>query len=451
MNAQVTPPASITPSPAPKRRRLDSKKVISVLSIIMALQMTSFVIIAPLFARRFDEFGAGVKALGISSMAFALTTALAAPFMGSLADRFGRRPIILSSLAAYIAAFVGFLLAPSAGVLIVMRGLAGAFTAGLIPAVTGLATDLAPEDRRAQWIAYVIGGAAFGWVAGPIAGGMIFDRWGYNTAITVSIFIAIITFFIAFLAVPESRPATERFYVGSPHRASKGQHKNIKAALSNLRSTLPDSLSAFLILLFIYFAVMFAWTFMEPEFMFYAYNDLGWSSSMLGLVMSAFGVAMMAGEFAFGRSSDRLGRKPVILIGLVLFSAQFIGLAFFRNYLLIAITFLIAGLGNALFDPALTASILDISPLEHRARILGIKYATGSLGNVLGPALVVLLTSAVSTKGIFLIAIGMVLLAILAGLTIKAEPQPSLNNPEPDIFKKMKTSSSQPLEEGKRL
>ena len=138
MNAQVTPPASITPSPAPKRRRLDSKKVISVLSIIMALQMTSFVIIAPLFARRFDEFGAGVKALGISSMAFALTTALAAPFMGSLADRFGRRPIILSSLAAYIAAFVGFLLAPSAGVLIVMRGLAGAFTAGLIPAVTGL-------------------------------------------------------------------------------------------------------------------------------------------------------------------------------------------------------------------------------------------------------------------------------------------------------------------------
>jgi MFS family permease len=159
---------------------------------------------------------------------------------------------------------------------------------------------------------------------------------------------------------------------------------------------------------------------------------------------------MMIGEFAFGRSSDRLGRKPVILVGLVLFSAQFIGLALFRNYILIAVTFLIAGLGNALFDPALTASILDISPQEHRARILGIKHATGSLGNVLGPALVVLLTSALNTKSIFLISIGVVLLAIVAGLTIKPETQPAIHNPEPDAVR-METSPIQPIDGGEFL
>jgi len=413
----------------------------------MAMQMTSFVMIAPLFARRFDEFGAGVKALGISAMAFALTTAISAPFMGALADRFGRRPLILGSLAAYCAAFAGYLLAPSAVVLILVRGLAGAFTAGLMPAVTGLATDLAPEERRAQWIAFVIGGASFGWVAGPIAGGMIFDRWGYSTALIVSIGLAALTFLVALLGVPESRPAADRSFPVRTSGTSHGQRKNLKDSLSNLRSTLPTSLSAFLVLLFIYFAVLFAWTFMEPELMFYAYNDLGWSSSMLGLAMSAFGVSMMVGVFAFGRSSDRLGRKPVILFGLALFSAQFIGLAFFKSFFVITASFLIAGMGNALFDPALTASILDISPEEHRARILGIKYATGSIGNVLGPALVVLLTSAVSTAGIFLIALGMVLLAIIAASTIRTAPLPSRVQPDLKAVRK-KTTSAQATDGG---
>ena len=403
--------------------------------------MTSYVMILPLFARRFSEFGAGVEALGISAMAFALTSTLSAPLMGALADRFGRRPLILRSLAAYIAAYFGFLLAPSAGILIVLRGFAGAFTAGLIPAVTGLATDLAPEGRRAQWISYVIGGASFGWIAGPIAGGMIYDRWGYNTALTVSIILAGTAFLVAFLAVPESRGALNSSFPDVPHSTTNDRRKNIKDFLFNLRSTLPNSFSAFLILLFICFAVLFAWAFMEPEFMFYAYNDLGWSSSMLGLVMSTYGIAMMFGEFAFGGSSDRVGRKPVIIIGLMFFSAQFIGLAFFRNYVLIAATFVIAGLGNALYDPALTASILDISPIEHRARILGIKYTAGSVGNILGPALVVLVTSSLSANSIFLIGFVVVVLGIIAGLAYPAGGRHIKEESGPDACTRNKTSS----------
>jgi len=426
MADQNSHPESQTPAPATVPGRLNPRKAIAVLSACMALQMTSYVMILPLFARRFSEFGAGVEALGISAMAYALTSALAAPFMGALADRLGRRPLILGSLAAYTAAFCGYLLAPSAGVLIVLRGLTGAFTAGLIPAVTGLAADLAPEDRRAQWIGFVSGGAAVGWIAGPVAGGMLYDRWGYNTALLVSILTASITFFAALLGVPENRPAPARSFMDAKRGEKDNQPNNIKGYLLNFRKTLPNSLSAFTVLLFIFFAVLFAWAFMEPRFMFYSYNDLGWNSSMLGLVMSAYGVAMMLGEFAFGRLSDRLGRKPVILIGLVLFSAQFAGLAFFRNHILITAAFAVAGLGNALYDPALSASILDISPVEHRARILGIRHMAGSAGNILGPALVVLVASLLNANGIFLAAAGIVLLAFAAGLAIKVERQPSM-------------------------
>ena len=114
-HAESKPPIRSTrrwslPAPRPS----DPRKVMIVLAVCMALQMTSFVMILPLFARRFSEFGTGVEALGASAMAFALASTLTAPFMGALADRFGRRPLVLVSLAAYVLAFSGYLLASSA-------------------------------------------------------------------------------------------------------------------------------------------------------------------------------------------------------------------------------------------------------------------------------------------------------------------------------------------------
>jgi DHA1 family multidrug resistance protein-like MFS transporter len=384
------------------------------------------VIIFPLFARRFSELGAGVAALGTSEMAYALTSTLAAPFMGALADRFGRKPLVLVSLAAYTAAFCGYLLAQSAAAIIVIRGLAGALTAGLVPAVTGLAADVAPRDRQAQWMGYINGGASFGWIAGPIAGGLIYDRWGYSAALMVSIIMTILTLLVALLFVPEKR-LSERSMLDTKN----SQEGNRESFLTNLKGTLPQSLSAFLVLLFIVFAVLFAWAFIEPRLMFYAYNDLGWSSTLLGLVMSAYGIAMMIGEIFLGGLSDRLGRKPVILLGLILFSAQFLGLVFFRNYLLIAVSFVIGGLGNALYDPAINASILDISPKKYCSRILGIKSMVGSAGTILGPGLVALLSPSMDARYVFLAAVGAVFLTTLAGLAYPAKKRHDVDRVDP--------------------
>ena len=398
------------------------KKVIWILSACMALQMTSFVIILPLFARRFSELGAGVALLGISSMAYALAATLAAPFMGALADRFGRRRLVLVSLAVYVLAFSGYRFATSALAIVILRALAGAFTAGLMPAVNGIVADLAPQDRKAQWISIVSGGASIGWIAGPVLGGVLYDRWGYAAALSVSILLAMITFLMAYLMIPE----THRNSGGASQAAGSRRtfrSSSWKTSLHGFRSTLPDSLSAFSALLFIAFSVMFAWAFIEPRFMFYAYDDMHWSSSMLGLVMSTYGIAMTLGEFGLGRSSDRLGRKPVIVAGVLLFLAQFIGLALFKSYVWIAVGFVIAGLGNALFDPALSASILDIAPVEHQARNLGIKSTAASLGNILGPALVVLFNPYLDARQIFLAATGMVCLSLLFLLFVQLRPR----------------------------
>ena len=253
----------------PKGPAADHRRVMLSLSACMALQMTSFVIILPLFARRFTELGVGVELLGISAMAYALAATLAAPFMGALADRYGRRRLVLASLAIYILAFTGYRFATSAVVIVIVRGLAGAFTAGLMPAVNGIVSDLAPLDRRAQWISIVSGGASIGWIAGPILGGVLYDRWGYAAALSVSILMALIALLVAFLTVPETHKNPIQL-----RQDRRVQSNDQTSTLRGFRSTLPKSLPSFFALLLIAFAVMFAWAFIEPRFMFYAYDDL---------------------------------------------------------------------------------------------------------------------------------------------------------------------------------
>ncbi len=333
--------------------------------------------------------------------------------IGSAADF-----LVLGSLASYVLAFAGYLFAPSASVLILIRGAAGAFTAGLIPAATGMVADLAPSDRRAQWIGFLNGGSSVGWILGPVIGGVLYDHWGYEAAVGVSTIIAVATFVLALLALPETRTARDQS-ASLALAGSSAARRQQGLSPASFRGTLPGQLSTFLIMLSVVFAAMLAWAFIEPRFMFYAYDELHWSSSMLGAVMGAYGMAMMLGEFGLGRLSDRLGRKPVIVVGLILFVAQFLGLAFLHDYIWIAATFVIAGLGNALYDPALSASILDVAPAEHRAAVMGFKSTASSMGSILGPALMVLFASVLSAESIFFGAAIIVGLTILLVLTVR--------------------------------
>jgi len=384
---------------------LPFSSILVALAFCMALAMTGFAIFLPLFALRFDSFGAGVGALSTSDMAYAFTFAFAAPFIGMLADRFGHRPILLLSLVGYVLVFTGYLFAAAAWQLILFRGLAGIAAAGLLPGMATIVGDLAPENRRGQWLGIVNGGAAVGYVVGPLLGGLLYDRFGYVVPSAVSMAMAAGALFLAAFRIPET-------YTPAAHPDP------LRPAWKQGWQALPTRSTLWLLML-ITFGVMFAFAFVQPQFMFYAYDDLSWTSSQLGLVLSAYAVAFMVGAFALGQLSDRVGRKPVLVLGLALFSAQFVGLVLFHDLTWTVLSFVVAGLGNALYDPALSAAVLDITPPEQTAGIMGLKATVGSLGSMLGPASVVVLAPFASPQVGFLMATALVaVLALTSALAL---------------------------------
>ena len=396
-----------TPGAEPRQAR----RIIVLLAACTALQMTSYGMIFPLFARKIGDFGDSVAVLATSVMAYSLAGVIAAPFMGVLADRFGRRPLILGSFAVFAAAFAGYYLAASSLAFIVIRGLAGALTAGLGPATMGLVADIAPEDERGRWIGVVGGGTSAGFIVGPVVGGLLYDNWGYGPPFLASIGIALLTLLITFVALPETHTREKRRRAALYEKRAARLAPNRRAV--SFMASLPHPLLAFGTLLFVNLSMIFAWFFIDPQLPFYAFDDLGWSTVQFGAAISCYGWAALIGSLTLGRSSDRFGRKPILIIGLVLHSAQYGGLMLTDVYWVIIAAFIIAGIGEALVNPALSAAYLDITPDEHRSRAMGIKTAVGSLGSLLAPALLTVLVGDLAPRGVFFISAALILFTAL--------------------------------------
>ncbi len=396
------------------------RKIIFLLAGSVALMMTGFGIIMPVFARRFGEFGSGVEDLGLMTMSFALAQLIAAPFMGSLADRFGRRPLVLISLIAFAVSNIGFLWAPTTAIFIAIRTLEGGLTAGLFPATMGVVGDLIPERKRAQWIGIVMGSYSVGFIFGPAIGGGLYDLYGFEAPFIVSAVMGFLAFFAAGYVVPETRTA-----VILNRSRLRQLHQPLKQAVStaSFMESLPRPLLIFFTLLLLNFITAFGFAFIEPQMVFYFYDDLGWSTTRFGLVVGAFGISMVASQMFLGRLSDRFGRKPIVIIGLMLSLALYFGLAYLQVFALMMLAAFIAGIGDALKGTAIGAFFLDITSDEHRSRVMGLKGSSLAMGGVFGPALLAVLGGRISPRNIFIIAGCTIVCAVIMALVVLREPK----------------------------
>ena len=411
MNPQPPIPTAEDPEPNPKQAR----RTILLLSACVALVMTGFGIIMPVFPRRLAEMGAGVEILGLMTMAFMLAQFISAPLMGSLADRFGRKPIILLSLAAFAAANLGYLLVSSVEAFILVRALQGALSAGLYPAAMAMVGDLFPQEERARWVGVVSASYMAGFIFGPAIGGFMYDAFGFGAPFTISAVVASLGFVTVVVLVPETR---------ARHVRDQERRRKVEATeKESFWASLPRPLTIFGALLLIDFITVFAFAFIEPEMVFYFYDDLGWTTAQFGIVIGVYALVTAAGQLVAGPISDRFARKPVIIAGILLNATFYIGLIFASEFYVMLIVAVISGAGEALLMPALSAYYLDIAGEKHRSRVMGLKESSAALGGVLGPLMIVLASGVLGPYGVFMVASVLSLGAALVAMIFLRLPQ----------------------------
>lgn len=139
------------------------------------------------------------------------------------------------------------------------------------------------------------------------------------------------------------------------------------------------------VLMFTAFVDMVGFIIVWPLLPFYA-ADLGANDFAVGLLISAFSVAQLLSAPAWGRFSDRSGRRPAILVGLTISAAAYIVFAFADSLVLLLLSRLVQGIGGGTIG-VVQAYVADASAPQDRAKSLGWLSAATSLGAIIGPAI----------------------------------------------------------------
>ena len=375
-----------------------AQNTITLFATALALFQTGFGIGMPVFAKQMDQLGAGVAGLGYLTTAFAAGQLIFAPIMGSLADRFGRRPFALLAMLAMLLANLIYPYIENVTLMVLVRFLQGALGAGLMPAAMGAVGDLIPEKERARWAGIVMGGFAFGFIFGPTLGGVLYDRFGLFAPFFVSAGLAALTLILALFRLPET-------------------HRKATTAAQKVAAAQPVRFTPFLLLLLtLDFFNTFVFSFVEPQMILHFYNDLGWSATVFGIIVGVYGIVTAAGQAFLGQLSDRFGRMPIIVLGFVLSIPLYLMLLLSSSIPMMVVAAIFAGLGAALIAPALSAAYLDLTTDHDRARVMGFKQSASAIGMVAGPLLVAVLSEPLQGSGVFLV--GTILSGIAALLAL---------------------------------
>lgn len=382
---------------------LQARRAILLLAGSVMLMETGYGIVMPIFAKRLGELGAGVETLGYMAIAFAIGQLLMAPILGSLADRIGRRPVILTALAGVALANLGFLLIASSTGYILIRMAQGAVTAGLLPASIGFVADTVPDTQRARWVGILMGSYGAGFIFGPALGGFLYDQWGFVAPFAVSAILAAAGLLATLVLVPETRRQISP--VKEPTAAKGRKLPSFRSWLAVDYRILP--------LLVLDFLAVFIFAFAEPQLAVYAYQGLHYTSSQFGLIVSLYGLSFVVGQIGLGRLSDRFGRRPMVVLGFTLKIVFFLGLTLTSQFWLLALAGVFGGIGGALISPALSAAYLDLTKEANRSRVMGLKESAAAMGGILGPTGVVIASQWAAPLDIFRVAAAFALLNVV--------------------------------------
>jgi DHA1 family bicyclomycin/chloramphenicol resistance-like MFS transporter len=184
------------------------RRLLPVLIIVSMIGPLALNILMPSMPGLAAALGASRSEVQLTLSLFLAAQAVSQLFVGGLADRFGRRPVLLVSLGFYVAASIAASFAGSILLLILARIVqATGSTAGLTLSRT-IVRDLAPQATAASMIGYVTMGMVIAPLTAPAIGGFLDDTFGWRAIFLACALLGMVGALITFLQLPETRPAS---------------------------------------------------------------------------------------------------------------------------------------------------------------------------------------------------------------------------------------------------
>ncbi|MGC9361033.1 MAG: MFS transporter [Anaerolineae bacterium] len=382
-----------------------------VAQLLTLIGFSSYLPFIPFFVQELgvESYDAAVTWSAAFSSGAAVAMMVFQPIWGVLADRVGRKPMLIRATAAgaVLAFSMGFVRTPE--MLLVIRVLQGMFCGTVAAALTLVASET-PDAEMGFALGLMQTAQFVGNAIGPLLGGTLSDAYGARTVFWVSSALMAVSVLLILLMVREER------------KPDPGQHAiSLRPMFTGMRQVVRGSSA---VLLGALASVSFGAMVVSPILSLYVQSlvpnapNLG---TLAGSVTAASSVTSSAAAFVLGRAGDRLGQRRVLIVCVFGGAALFFPQAMVRSpYVLLGIRALQgAFMGGVL--PTANALLARMTPSSRRGSVFGLASSLQAGGRAIGPMVGAAAAGAWTMGSSFVVA-GAVFLAIGLGVLLFVHP-----------------------------
>lgn len=348
---------------------------------------------------------------------FSVMQFIFSPVIGSLSDRFGRRPVLLTSLFGFGLNYLIIAFAPSITWLFVGRILAG-ITGASFTTATAYIADISTPDKRAQNFGMVGAAYGLGFIIGPVLGGVL-GQYSLQLPFLVAAGLTFVNCMFGYFVLPESLPTEQR-------RRFDIKRANPVGSLLMLKKypVISGMIGSIICVMIASFATQSTWTYFTME----AFH---WNESLVGYSLGLVGLLTAIVQGGLVRViNPRLGQVKSIYTGLIFYGLGFLLIAFASQgwmLFLIMLPFSIGGIA----DPAAQSIISNEVPANEQGELQGALTSLRSITSIIGPVLMTSLFSHFTAKSSAIYFPGapfmMAAILILASILLARNSLGSLN------------------------
>lgn len=336
---------------------------------------------------------------GLVATVFGLSNAISQPFMGRFSDSLNRRkPFVIIGMAGFTIISFMYANASSFDHLLLLRIVQGLTVGATVPAIVAMVTHLSTTNTRGMAIGIYSTVRGFGFGVGSILGGIIASYYGFVTAFYVCSFLGLASFTLILFFVSETHDSTI-----TGRTTSEPKHGFQFFILASA-----------MFMMMVGIMIIFAFL---PEYE----TRLGTGAISLSIAVSAYVIVRVLFQAPMGLLSDRLGRKNIIVLGLLLNIPIVIGLGHVVNVEQLIMLRALQGISMAAVETPVMALAVDLAGVSVSSKVSTIT-ASQAAGMALGPIMGGVLAGYISFETPFYICAGLLMISLSLVLGGVKEP-----------------------------